>query len=55
MEGYWQAYRKIEFTLAMKRKDISHELANEPPQGRALRYLRRCIGLSGGSFCKEII
>jgi hypothetical protein len=28
MEGYWRAYRKIEFGLAMKRKDLSHDLTN---------------------------
>jgi hypothetical protein len=29
MEGYWQAYRNIEFGLARNRKDLSHDLTNK--------------------------
>jgi hypothetical protein len=28
MEQYWRAYRDIEFSLARKRKDLSHELSS---------------------------
>jgi len=29
MEDYWREYRNIEFTLARKRKDLSHDIANK--------------------------
>jgi hypothetical protein len=29
MEGYWQAYRNIEFKLAEQGKDLSHDLSNK--------------------------
>jgi hypothetical protein len=29
MEEYWREYRNIEFTLARKRKDLSHDIANK--------------------------
>jgi len=29
MEEYWREYRNIEFSLARKRKDLSHDIANK--------------------------
>jgi len=29
MEDYWREYRNIEFSLARKRKDLSHDIANK--------------------------
>jgi len=29
MEEYWREYRDIEFSLARKRKDLSHDIANK--------------------------
>jgi len=29
MEDYWREYRNIEFSLAKKRKDLSHDIANK--------------------------
>jgi hypothetical protein len=29
MEEYWRKYRDIEFSLARKRKDLSHDIANK--------------------------